>query len=194
MNHRLLHRTFLLGPISCTLLSVTAFAAGSSWQLGDKTLVAWVSPANTTQRGGSVLTLQNVPGQFDAIVLGELEPGRWMVGSEFFRRTSHDQKSWPVESAAPGKLVQIAATYRGKEVSLSRDGQTYAHYTMETDPAKFDQASVALLGLRHLEVAGGAKFVGEIADARIYPIALTAAALGSLRPDQPGGPRPLAWW
>ena len=157
--------------------------------------MAWVSPANTTQRGGSVLTLQNVPGQFDAIVLGELEPGRWMAGSEFFRRTSHDQKTWPAESAAPGKLVQVAVDVsRQGSLALPRRADLLRDTSMETEPAQFDQTSVALLGLRHLEVAGGATFVGEIADARIYRGALDAATLGSLRPDQPGGPRPLAWW
>src|SRR5262245_21789814 len=143
MNHTILFRSLLLGPVSCTLLSLTALAAEGSWQLGDKTLVAWVSPANTTQRGGSVLTIQNGSGQFDAVVLGELEPGRRMAGSEFFRRMHRDQKAWPAESAGPGALVQIAVTYRGREVSLSRDGQAYARYTMETDPARFDRASLA---------------------------------------------------
>ena len=38
----------------------------------DKTLVAWVSPADLTQRGGSALTLDNGDGNFDGIVFGEL--------------------------------------------------------------------------------------------------------------------------
>lgn len=194
MNHAILLRFLLLGPVCCMLLSLSARAAEGSWQLGDKTLVAWVLPANTTQRGGSVLTIQNGSGQFDAVVLGELETGRWMAGSEFFRRTYRDQKAWPAEPAGPGTLAQVAITYRGREVSLFRDGHAYARYTMETDPARFDQASLALLGLRHLEVAGGGTFLGQIADARIYPFALDVATLGTLRPDQPGGPRPLAWW
>ena len=131
--------------------------------------MAWVAPRTPPSAGGSVLTLQNVPGQFDAIVLGELEPGRWMAGSEFFRRTSHDQKSWPAESAAPGKLVQVAVTYRGKErLALARRADLCPVHDGD-GPREFDQTSVALLGLRHLEVAGGATFVGEIADARIYP-------------------------
>jgi beta-fructofuranosidase len=187
-------RTLLLVSIAWTLPSLAAPAAEPSWQLADKTLVAWVSPANLSQRGGSVLTLQNVSGQFDAIVLGELETGRWMAGSEFFRRTYQDQKAWPAEAAGPDTLVQVAVTYRGKEVSLYRDGRPYARYAMETEPAPFDPSSVAILGLRHLEIAGGPTFHGEIADARVYPGALDAATLDSLHPDQPSGPRPLAWW
>ena len=38
----------------------------------DKTLVAWVSPANFDQRGGGVLTLENPGDVFDAVVFGEL--------------------------------------------------------------------------------------------------------------------------
>ena len=56
----------------------------------DKTLVAWVSPGNLEQRGRSVLTLIDKAGHFDAIVLGELAQGRWMAGSDYFRRTHQD--------------------------------------------------------------------------------------------------------
>jgi hypothetical protein len=52
----------------------------------DKSLVAWVSPANFDQQGGSVLTIQS-GDRFDAIVIGERARGRWMAGSDFFRRT-----------------------------------------------------------------------------------------------------------
>ena len=40
-----------------------------------------VHPANLTQRGGSVLTIQEKEA-FDAVVLGERAAGRWMAGSE----------------------------------------------------------------------------------------------------------------
>ncbi len=62
----------------------------------DKTLVSWVTLANTTQRGGSALTIQSGP-QFDAIVFGELQPGKWMAGSHFFARTekANDQNKNP---------------------------------------------------------------------------------------------------
>ena len=50
----------------------------------DKTLVAWVSPANLNQQGGSVLTIQS-GDRFDAIVFGERARGKWMAGSNFFQ-------------------------------------------------------------------------------------------------------------
>ena len=68
--------------------------------LKDKTLVAWVTPANLTQRGGSVLTLDDQDSHFDGIVFGELMPGKWMAGSDFFKRTQKDQANCPAETAA----------------------------------------------------------------------------------------------
>ena len=50
-----------------------------------KTLVSWVTLDNLTQRGGSALTIQS-GDRFDAIVLGEKVRGRWMAGSDYFRR------------------------------------------------------------------------------------------------------------
>ena len=64
----------------------------------DKTLVAWVAPANLTQRGGSVLTIQQ-GDQFDGIVFGERVPGKWMAGSDFYRRTPAQQDAYPLERA-----------------------------------------------------------------------------------------------
>ena len=48
--------------------------------IADKTLVAWVTPGNLTQCGGSALTVEKSSGVFDAIVLGELAPAKWMAG------------------------------------------------------------------------------------------------------------------
>jgi sucrose-6-phosphate hydrolase SacC (GH32 family) len=181
-------------------LFATAFVIGSAsaatgpWQIRDKTFVAWVSLSNTTQRGGSVLTLENLPGQFDALVFGEIEPARWMAGSDFFRRTSKSQAGWAAETSEQGTLIQIAVSYRGKDVTLHRNGRVYARYTMESDPVSFDERSIVLIGMRHLEVSGIPGFLGEIEDARIYPEALDTAMLAALRPNQSGGPEPMGWW
>jgi beta-fructofuranosidase len=56
--------------------------------------VAWVAPANLTQRGGSVLTLDDGQGHFDGIVFGELAAGKWMAGSDNYRRTEKNQDAW----------------------------------------------------------------------------------------------------
>jgi len=187
-------RTVLAAMIVSTAAIGDEPAPRKAWTLGDKTFVAWASPANTFQRGGSVITIQEPGKAFDALVFGELAAGRWMAGSEGFRRSTHDQNSWPQESADPRDLVQIAVAYRGKEVSIHRDGKPYAHYTMPSEPAAFDEKSIVLLGLRHIEILGGPTFRGEVEDARIYPEALDAEALSALKPDRPSARPPLAWW
>src|SRR5512136_2448540 len=98
------------------------------WPLKDKTLVAWVSPANLTQRGGSVLTIEKPGGVFDAIVFGELTPATWMPGSDGFRRTGKQQQDFPKETVANPPLVQIAIVYRDREITLYRNGQQAAKY------------------------------------------------------------------
>src|SRR5436190_11248498 len=54
--------------------------------LQDKTLVAWVSPSNLIQRGGSALTIDDGQSHFDGIIFGEIEPKKWMPGSDFYNR------------------------------------------------------------------------------------------------------------
>src|SRR5689334_14708333 len=97
-------------------------------ELRDKTLVVWAAPADVSQQGGAPISIQQPGVAFDAIVLGELAPARWMAGSEGFRRTNRDQGAWPAESAGPGTLVQVAVAYKGKHVSIYRDGRPYAEY------------------------------------------------------------------
>lgn len=187
-----------------------ALFAGASWLVGsgcsvqaagperlrDKTLVVWVTPANLEQRGGSALTLDDVRSHFDGIVLGELAPRRWMAGSDFHRRSHSDQQAWPEESVSGGgnERVQIAVTYRDREVTLYRNGQKYAWYTAANAPQEFDARSVVVMGRRHLEQGDDAQFVGSIDDARIYDQALSGEAIQGLRPNESSTPAPVAWW
>src|SRR5206468_9860201 len=54
----------------------------------EKTLEVWLMLANHSQRGGGAITLEAEDGRvFDSVVLGERELGKWMAGSDFFRRT-----------------------------------------------------------------------------------------------------------
>lgn len=160
---------------------------------GDKTLVVWAAPANLTQRGGSVLTLDDRQSRFDGIVFGEIAPGRWMAGSDFHRRTRSEQGSVPPETAGPDALVQVAITYRGREVTVFRNGEPVSRHEVPEAQA-FGRDSAVVIGLRHLESGDGACFAGSIDDARIYGSALTAGQLAALRPNQPSDPRPVAWW
>jgi hypothetical protein len=141
--------------------------------LVDKTLVAWVSPANLIQRGGSVLTLDDQQSHFDGIVFGELLPAKWMAGSDFFGRTQRTQANYPAETAGPRTLVQMAIVYKGNHITVYRDGTEYARHKI-SQPQTFDADNAVVMGLRHIEATDPACFAGTIDDARIYNIALSA--------------------
>ncbi len=115
----------------------------------DKTLVAWVQLANTTQQAGSVLTLIDDQERFDAVVFAEKTPGKWMAGSDFFKRTQPDRTKYPVETADAKTLVQIAIVYDGKKVTIYRGGRQYATYQID-QPQSFDEDVIVLLRLRYI--------------------------------------------
>jgi sucrose-6-phosphate hydrolase SacC (GH32 family) len=176
-------------------MPVTRTTRGAERQvIADKTLIAWVTPANSSQRGGSVLTLEKPGGTFDGIVFGEVAPSRWMAGSNNFSRTQMAQEKSAVETTVGGNLVQIAIVYQGKEITIYRNGAKYAGYSMNS-AEKFGADSLALLGLRHEDAAADNRFfVGSIDDARIYGVALGAEQIAILKPNQPSDVQPIAWW
>lgn len=159
--------------------------------LVDKTLVAWVAPANLTQHGGSVLTIDDRQSHFDGIVFGELAQARWMAGSDFHHRTERQQNTWPAETADSNTLVQIAIAYHGNDVTTYRDGKAYEHHTIK-QPQPFGPDSVVMIGPRH--VGNHDFFAGAIADARIYDRALSAEQIAALQPNAESAPQPWAWW
>jgi beta-fructofuranosidase len=164
--------------------------------LRDKTLVVWAAPDGLGQRGGSALTLDDGQGHFDGLVFGELSPGKWMAGSDFYSRTWKDQAAWPAETAGPGTFVQIAAVYQGRQVRVYRDGELYSEHTMPGTPLEFGPHPVVLLGRRHLDVTEPRNsFTGRIQDARIYSHALAEAEIRRLAPGEADpNLKPWAWW
>ena len=160
----------------------------------DKTLVVWAAPANLTQRGGSALTIDDGRDHFDGIVFGELAAAKWMAGSDGYLRTEKDQGSWAAETAAPGTFVQLAITYKDRQVTMYRNGQAYAQYTMATPPQEFAAWSMVNIGKRHRRQSDAAQFAGAIDDARIYAGALTAAQIAALQPNVASELKPWAWW
>ena len=162
--------------------------------LNDKTLVVWVAPANLTQRGGSALTIDDGRDNFDAIVLGEIAPQKWMAGSDFYRRTLRDQAGFPAETADAKTFVQMAIVYAGKQITVYRNGTLYSQHTMAEAPLEFGLAARFNIGKRHRKQTDPAHFAGAIDDARIYDRALSAEQITALKPNEASAVKPWAWW
>jgi len=176
------------------IFAAAATNAAPKTVITDKTLVAWVSPANLNQRGGSVLTIEKADGVFDGIVFGEIAKSKWMPGSNTYTRTKRQQKNYAAETADAKTFVQIAIVYKGRQITMYRNGREYADYTAK-NAEKFGPDSKVLMGLRHLDAnPQGRFFIGTIDDARIYHVALDAKTIASLKPNVPSEPKPFAWW
>jgi len=155
--------------------------------------VVWVSLDDLDQHGGSALTIQDNAGHFDAIVYGEVLPQRWMMGSENLTRTQKDQNGSISETVSTDEIVQIAMVCKDKSVTLYRNGEQYASYSIN-QPQTFTRSVNILIGIRHIG-AGGNRFLhGRISDARLYPVALSEEQIKALKPKLASDPQPLAWW
>ncbi len=143
--------------------------------LGEKTIEAWVSLATLDQRGGGVITVEDAKGGvFDSIVFAEKEPQHWVAGSNNFKRSQNSDG--PAETAKPGQLIHLAATYRADgTIAVFRNGDLYGQpwKSATESPIPFISGNAhILLGKRH--TPGGKAFLaGEIEEARIYDRALT---------------------
>jgi beta-fructofuranosidase len=160
----------------------------------EKTVVVWTAPANAEQRSGSVMVLENPPSEFDALVLGEIQAGKWMVGSDYFLRTARDQDKFAKETAGPNDTLQLAIVYRGNEATLYRNGEVYESHKLANPLVGFTKASHVLFGLHHFDAIGSPGYAGMIDDARIYDRPLTQDELKSLKPNAESPIKPIAWW
>lgn len=189
-----MRRHIVLGGGMFLIISAAAWVSAQE-AITDKTMVVWAAPANLTQRGGSALTVDMAnPDAFDAIVLGELAPGKWMAGSTLGKRTQRDQSAYAAETVGPDEFVQLAIVYQGHHVTIYRGGEMYASYEMPESPQTYDKTATVLIGPRHRANARDC-FFGKIQDARIYPGALDAQTIAALKPGKPlVGVEPWAWW
>ena len=154
----------------------TAFAASPplTKALGAKTLIAVVRLANRSQRGGAVLSVQSLDGGlFDAIVFGEREPGRWLAGSDFFRRTQDFQGAEETDA----KPVHIAITYDADgSIQAYRNGVQYGKRYQVKALQSFEAGKANLLfGLRHSPPGGNKHLQGILVRAELFDRALTPA-------------------
>ena len=141
--------------------------------LREKTLEAWVRLDNVEQRGGGVMTVQSIDGaNFDAIVFGERDPGRWIAGSDNFRRTA-DVKG--ITEQTPRRLTHLAISYQTDgAIALYRDGKPYGKPYRSIGLKTFDATStIVAFGVRHGMPGGNRMLAGVVVQARLYDRALT---------------------
>ncbi|MDX1948689.1 MAG: DUF1553 domain-containing protein [Pirellulaceae bacterium] len=155
-------------------------------ELTEKTLEAWVKLSNFDQRGGAAISVQTLDGNvFDALVFGEKEPGRWLAGSDHFRRTQPFAGA-PAEAEAKEQFVHVALVYRADgQIAAYRAGLPYGEPYQAAGPIKFAAGkSQVVLGLRHSPAVESKILSGRIERASLYDRALSpaevAASAGSL--------------
>ncbi len=158
----------------------------------NKTLVSWVQLNDLSVKGGSILTIQSGE-QFDGIVFGETEAGKWIAGSDNWKRTNAELDNVTAEAEETlGKLIQMAIVYEGSEIRIYRNSELYSTNKAENIDLLSAEDNFVVFGVRHMGADG---FVSaEIEDARIYSSALTPAQLKSLKPNEPSDIEPYAWW
>jgi hypothetical protein len=157
----------------------------------EKTLEAWVALPTLDQGGGGVLSLETKDGKvFDAVVFGERQPRKWIAGSDSFNRT-HDLTA-TAETAKPGELVHVAVTYGAdNRIAVYRNGTAYADSYLPAGASAglrtyAAEESHVLIGLRHTG-AGNGFLTGEVAEARLYDRALSAAEVAASFRSGPTG-------
>jgi hypothetical protein len=146
-----------------------------------KTIEAWVRLDNLTQQGGGVVGVQTTDGHlFDSIVFGERQRGKWISGSDFFRRTR--DLDAPAETEAARRFVHVAVVYHADgTIAAYRDGKPYGR-PYRGGPVQHFRAGKAqvIFGMRHGAAAGGNRMLaGLVRRARLHDCALSAAEVAA---------------
>ncbi len=137
-----------------------------------KTMQAWVRLAALDQGGGGVMTVQTLDGNvFDSVVFAEQQPGRWLAGSEFFKRT----KPFGGPEEKGRGVVHVAITYAADgAVTAYRDGVPYGRpYKVGVQAFDAGKAQV-VFGMRHGPPGGNKMLAGTVVKALLHDRALTA--------------------
>ncbi|QDT33689.1 DUF1553 domain-containing protein [Thalassoglobus polymorphus] len=138
-----------------------------------KTLEAVVQLTNLDQRGGGLVSIQDLSGTyFDAIVFGEQKAGHWLAGSNNFARTL--PFAGTAETEAAERPVHIAITYaEDGTIQGFRNGKPYGKLYRKSEAYQFQAGKTQILfGLRHGNPSGNRLLSGKILEARLYDRAL----------------------
>ncbi|MDP6446472.1 MAG: DUF1553 domain-containing protein, partial [Pirellulaceae bacterium] len=143
-------------------------------RLREKTLEVWVRLDGLKQRGGSAMTVHHKSGAFDAIVFGEREPGKWMPGSDFHKRTKNLDA--PPETEAADSFVHLAISYHADgAIACFRNGEPYGKPYPSDGPQLYDPGEwYVMFGLRNGGPAAQRQLRGLLETAQLYNRALSA--------------------
>ena len=139
-----------------------------------KTLEATVQLHTLDQRGGGIVTVQDLKGNvFDSIVFGEKNPRHWLAGSNHFARTNALEGE--TETEAHDSPVHIAIVYdEDGTIRAYRNGVPYGAPYRKSSLVSFEaNQSQILFGLRHGSPSGNRLLKGRILDAKVYGRALS---------------------
>ncbi|MBC7852568.1 MAG: DUF1553 domain-containing protein [Pirellulaceae bacterium] len=140
----------------------------------EKTLEAWVRLANLEQKGGGVISIQTLDGNyFDSIVFAEKEPQQWLAGSNGFVRTQSFEGA--KEEQAKDRAVHLAIVYSSDgTITGYRDGLPYGKPYKSSGPLVFKTGeSQIVFGMRHGPPGGNKHLAGAIERASLYSKALS---------------------
>ncbi|MBT5020953.1 MAG: DUF1549 domain-containing protein [Planctomicrobium sp.] len=143
--------------------------------LREKTLEVIALVQDLNQRGGGLLTVQDLQGViFDAIVYGEQQPRHWIAGSNNFARTQ--SFAGTEENSSPHQPVHITITYSSDgKIQCYRNGIPYGKEYQSNGPVHFQKDKTqVLIGLRHGQPGGNRMFQGKILSAKLYNRKLTS--------------------
>lgn len=165
-----------LAPEGLTLDGKAAYAISEplSTAIRAKTLEVWATLANLDQRGGGILSIETGEGAaFDAITFAELEPQRWMAGSEGFRRY---QSFHGAEEKAQTEEIHFAIVYHEDgRIEAFRNGEPYGKGYQSSGAMTFKPGDYrAVFGLRHSPANPGKMFAGVIRRAHLHDRALAS--------------------
>ena len=172
------------------MLTTPVFSAGT-----DKTLVSWFCFDEETPKPCSVITVQAVD-KYDALAFGQDAPGRWSTASNDNTRTQTNEQlaQNPAQEIVPGQFMMMAAVYRDNTVTIYRDGEMYASYTIEKPFDFLNNPYLQLvIGPVKLTPYQTKSFKGKIKDVRIYAQALTQEEIKDLKPNEPSSIQPFSW-
>ncbi len=145
-----------------------------------KTIEVWVQLDRLDQRGGGAISVQTRDGAiFDAIVFAEREPGRWMAGSDNFRRYRSVPGS--IETEAASRPIQVAITYaEDGTIRVFREGRPYGVSYRSSSAVAFPAGDTQVVfGLRHFPPGGDRMLKGTVVRARLYDRALNPSEVAA---------------